>query len=97
MHGPPSARHRDIKLCFVSQAERPNRRAGNDLVDSLRLAGMTGDSHCLVEMQSGPISNNLAFIENDLAPSHADCGPELVIRNFCPRCLTFFVNRIRSP
>jgi len=43
------------------------------------LAGMTGDSYSLVEMQSGPSANNLAFIEYDLALIDADHGPELVI------------------
>jgi hypothetical protein len=62
VHRPPRARHRDIKLCLVRLAERPNRHAGNDLVDSLRLAGVTGDSYSLVEMQSGPIADNLALI-----------------------------------
>src|SRR3984893_10035371 len=63
MHGPPRARHRDIKLCLVRLAERPNRHAGNDLVDSLGLAGVTGDSYSLIEMKTGTIADNLAFIE----------------------------------
>src|SRR6202048_1224551 len=91
MHGPPRARHRDVKLCLVRLAERPNRHAGNDLVYSLRLAGVTGDSYSLVQMQSGPIANNLAFIEYNLAIINADHGPELAIEKLCPRPLTFFV------
>jgi hypothetical protein len=79
MHGPPRTRHCDIKLCLVRLAERPNRHAGNDLVNSLCLAGVTGDSYSLVKMQRGPIANNLAFIEYDLAIINADHGPELVI------------------
>jgi hypothetical protein len=79
MHGPPRTRHRDIKLCLVRLAECPYRHAGDYLVDSLRLTGVTGDSYSLVEMQSGPIANNLAFIEYDLAIINADHGPELVI------------------
>jgi hypothetical protein len=47
-----------------------------DLVDSLRL---TGDSYSLVEMQTRPIANNLAFIEYDLARINVYHGPELVI------------------
>ena len=90
MHGPPRARHRDIKLCLVRLAERPNRHAGNDLVDSLRLAGVTGDSYSLVEMQSGPIANNLAFIEYDLAIINADDSPELVIEEPLPAVFDVF-------
>ena len=91
MHSPPRARHRDIKLCLVRLAERPNRHAGNDLVDSLGLAGVTGDSYSLIEMQSGTSANNLTFIEYDLAIINADHGPELAIEKLCPRPLTFFV------
>jgi hypothetical protein len=69
IHGPPRARHRDIKLCLVRLAERPNRHAGDDLVDSLRLAGVTGDGDSLINMQSGAVANNLAFIEYDLPSS----------------------------
>jgi hypothetical protein len=53
--------------------------AGNDLVDRLRLAGVTGHSYSLVEMQSGPSANNLAFIEYGLAIINTDHGSELVI------------------
>jgi hypothetical protein len=70
-------------LCFVRLAERPNRHADNDLVDGLGLAGMTGYSYSLVEMQSGP-GNNLAFIEYDLASINADHGPKLVIEELAP-------------
>src|ERR1700761_6346972 len=84
MHSPPRARHRDIKLCLVRLAERPNRHAGNDLVDSLRLAGVTGDSYSLVQMQSAPIANKLAFIEYDLAIINADDGPQLVVQELLP-------------
>jgi len=66
-------------LCLVRLAECPNRHANNHLVDSLRLAGVAGDSYSLVEMQSGAIANDLAFIEYDLAIINADHGPELVI------------------
>src|SRR6202012_120100 len=84
MHSPPRTRHRDIKLCLVRLAERPNRHAGNDLIDSLRLAGMPGDSYSLVQMQSGPSANNLAFIEYDLAIINADHGSDLVIEELLP-------------
>jgi hypothetical protein len=33
--------------------------------DSLGLAGVTGDSYPLVEMQSGAVANNLSFVEDD--------------------------------
>src|ERR1700746_1649052 len=72
MHGPPRARHRNIKLCLV------------------RLAGVTGDSYSLVEMQSGAIANNLAFIEYDLAIINADHGPELVIKKLLPAVFDVF-------
>jgi hypothetical protein len=75
----------------------PPVTAGNDLVDGFGLAGVAGDSYSLVEMQSGPSANNLAFIEYDLALINSDPVRISLLRNFCPRCLTFFVNRIRSP
>src|SRR5271165_5112185 len=90
MHGPPRARHRDVELCLVRLAERPNRHADNDLVDSLGLAGVTGDSYSLVEMQSGPIASNLASIEYDLAFINADHGPELVIEKLLPAVFDVF-------
>jgi hypothetical protein len=64
--------------------------AGNDLVDSLRLAGVTGHSYSLVDMQSGPSANNLAFIEYDLAIINADHGPELVIEELLPAVFDVF-------
>ena len=82
-------------MCFVRLAKRPNRHADNDLVDSLGLAGVTGDSYSLVEMQSGPIANNLAFIEYDLAIINADHGPELVIEELLS--VTFDVFRESDP
>src|ERR1700675_3086661 len=90
MHGPPRARHRNIKLCLVRLAERPNRHTGNDLVDGFGLAGVTGDSYSLVEMQSGPNANDLAFIEYDLAFINADHGPELVIEELLPAVFDVF-------
>jgi hypothetical protein len=61
-------------LCFIRLAERANRHAGNDLVDSLRLAGVTGDSYSLVDMQRDPVANNPAFIEYDPAVLDVDHG-----------------------
>jgi hypothetical protein len=75
MHSQPRTRHRDIKLCLVRLAERPNRHAGNNLVDSLRLAGVTDDSNSLVDMKGGAVANNLTFVEYDLAFINADNGP----------------------
>jgi hypothetical protein len=49
------------------------------LVDGLRLAGVTGDSYSLVDMQRDPVANNLAFIEYDLAVLDVDHGSELVV------------------
>jgi hypothetical protein len=86
----PRTRHRDIKLCLVRLAERPNGHAGNNLVDSLRLAGVTGHRYSLVEMQSGPSANNLAFIECDLAIINADRGPELVVEELLPAVFDVF-------
>jgi hypothetical protein len=60
------------------------------LVDSLRLAGVTGDSYSLVEMQSGASANNLAFIEYDLALIDADHGPELVTEELVPAVFEVF-------
>jgi hypothetical protein len=40
---------------------------------------MTGDSYSLVDMQSDAISNNLAFVEYDLAIVNPDDGPQLVV------------------
>ena len=77
-------------MCFVRLAERTNWHVDDDLVDSLRVAGVNGDSYSLVEMQSGPISNNLAFIEYDLAIINADHGPELVIEEFLPAVFDVF-------
>src|SRR5260370_23016100 len=90
MHRETSARHRDVKLCFVRLAERPNRHADNDLVDSLGLAGVTGYSNSLIEMKTGVVANNLAFIEYDLAIINADHGPELVIEELLPAVFDVF-------
>ena len=95
MHGPPRARHRDIKLRLVRLAERPNRHADNDLVDGLRLAGVTGDSYSLIEMQSGAVENNLALVEYDLALINVDHGSELVVEKLVSA--TFDVFRESDP
>jgi hypothetical protein len=60
------------------------------LVDSLRLAGVTGDSYSLVEMQSGSIANNVAFIEYDLAITNAGDGPKLVNEELLPAVFDVF-------
>jgi hypothetical protein len=56
----------------------------------LRLAGVTGDSYSLVEMQGGPSANNLAFIEYDLVSINADHGPDLVIEELLPAVFDVF-------
>jgi hypothetical protein len=87
MHGPPHARHRDIKLCLVRLAERPNRHAGNDLVDSLRLAGMTGDGYSLVEMKSDAM-RIVSPLPNKILPSSMSITVRRsLLRNLCPRPL----------
>jgi hypothetical protein len=91
------ARYRNVKLCFVRLAERPNRHADNDPVDSLGLAGVTRDSYSLVEMKTAAVASNLAFVEYDLASSMLTTIRSSLLRNLCPRCSTFLVNRIRSP
>ena len=83
----PRPRHRDVKLCFVRLAERPNPYADNDLVDSL---GLAGDSYCQIEMEGGAVSNNLALVEYDLAIINGDHGPELVIEELVPAVFDVF-------
>ena len=90
VHRPTSPRHRDVKLCLVRLAERPNRDADNDLVDSLRLAGVTGDSYSLVDMQSGAVANDLAFVEYDFGLINAHHGPQLVVRESLPAVFDVF-------
>src|SRR5690349_20597374 len=90
MNGPPSTRHRDIKLCLVRLAECPYRHAGNDLVHSLRLAGVTGDSYSLIEMKSGATANNLSLVEYNLALVDADDGPQLVVEELMPAVFDVF-------
>jgi hypothetical protein len=51
---------------------------------------VTSYSYSLVEMQSGPIANNLAFIDDDLALINADHGPELVIEELLPAVFDVF-------
>jgi hypothetical protein len=65
------------------------------LVDSFRLAGVTGDSYSLVEMQGGPSANYLAFVEYDPVIINADHGPELVIEELLP--VVFDVFRESDP
>ena len=77
-------------MCLVRLVERPYRHAGNDLVDSLGLAGVTGDSNSLVDMQSGAVANNLAFVEYDLALINADHGPQLVVQELLPAVFDVF-------
>src|SRR5262249_43402782 len=57
-----------------------NRHADNDLVDSLSLARVASDSYSLVDMQSGAVSNNLAFVEYDFGLINASYGSKLVVQ-----------------
>jgi hypothetical protein len=77
-------------LCFVRLAKRANRHADNDLVDSLGLAGVTGDGYSLVDMQSGAVANDLAFVQYDLALINADYGPQLVVEELLPSVFDVF-------
>jgi hypothetical protein len=54
--------------CFslVRPAKSANRHADKDLVYTLGLAGVNGDSYSLVEMKSGAIANDHALVEYDL-------------------------------
>ena len=49
-------------MCFVRLAKRLNRHADDNLIDSLGLACVTGNSYSLVDMQSDAIANNLALV-----------------------------------
>ncbi len=66
------------------------RHADNDLVDSLGLAGVTGNNYSLVEMKSGAIANNLALNEYDVALVNADHGPQLVVEELVPAVFGVF-------
>src|SRR5215469_10427998 len=90
VHRPTSARHRDIKLCFIGLAKRPDWHADNDLVDSLGLACMTCNSYSLVQMQSGTVANNLAFVEYDPALINTDHGPKFVVQEVLPAMFDVF-------
>jgi hypothetical protein len=47
-------------------------------------------AYSLVEMESGPIANNLAFIEYDLVIANVDHGPELGIEELLPTVFNVF-------
>jgi hypothetical protein len=97
MHGPPRAGHRDINCASFAWLNARSGTLTMTWFDSLGLAGVTGDSHSLIEMKTGAVANNLAFIEYDLAIINADHGPELVIDELLPVVFDIFVNRIQSP
>jgi hypothetical protein len=90
VHRGPCARHRDVKLCFVHLAECPNWHADNDLVDCLCLARVTGHSYSLVDMQSGAVANDFAFVEYDFGLINAHHGPQLVVRESLPAVFDVF-------
>ena len=97
MHRGTSARHRNVKLCFVRLTKRPNRHADNDLIDGLGLACVTGDNYSLVDMQRGAVANDLAFVECDLALINADNGPQLVVEELLPAVFEILREPTRSP
>jgi hypothetical protein len=68
-------------------ARSRSSHACNDLIDSLRLAGGTGDSNSLVEVQSGPSANNFALSNMILLSSMLTTVPELVIEELLPPVL----------
>jgi len=51
---------------------------------------MTGDTYSLVDMQSGAIANDLAFVEYNLAIVNADHGPQLVVEELLPAVFDVF-------
>jgi Transposase IS66 family len=59
-------------------------------LDKLIPPDFSGTILSLVEMQIGPIANNLAFIEYDLAIINADHGPELVVEELLPAVFDVF-------
>jgi hypothetical protein len=71
-------------------AKRPNRHADNDLVDSLGLAHVTGDSYFLMDMNSGAVANNLAFVEYDLALTDSDRCPQIIVEELLPAVFDVF-------
>ena len=77
-------------MCLVGLAKRPNRHADNDLVDSLGLAGVTGDSYSLIEMKTGAVANNLALVEYNFALINADHGPQLIVEELVPAVFDIF-------
>jgi hypothetical protein len=79
-----------LGLRLVRLAKRTNRHADNGLVDSLGLAGVTGYSYSLVDMQSDAVANKLAFIESDCAVINADHSPELVVEELLPAVFDVF-------
>jgi hypothetical protein len=83
-------------LTFVCLAKRPNRHADYDLVDSLGLAGVTGDSYSLIDMQGGAIANNLARVEYDLALINADYSPQFVVEELKESKIALWRNEGRA-
>jgi hypothetical protein len=69
---------------------RTGTLTNNDLVDILRLARVTGDSNSLVDMQSGAVANDLAFVEYDLSLVNADHSPQLVVQGLLPAVFNVF-------
>jgi hypothetical protein len=51
---------------------------------------VTGDNYSLIEMKTGAVANNLAFIDYDLTLVNADDGPELVVEEFVPSVFDVF-------
>jgi hypothetical protein len=51
---------------------------------------VTGDSDSLVDMQSGAVANDLAFVKYDLALINANHGPQLVVEDVLPALFDVF-------
>jgi hypothetical protein len=86
-------RARDIETYNCAWFARLNARTGTLTMTwstGLTLARMTGDSYSLVDMQSGAVANNLAFVEYDLALINADHGPKLVVQELLPAMFDVF-------
>jgi hypothetical protein len=81
---------------FGAQSRRMRLAMGKRWATSKRCAKRrspgpnSGSGDSLIDMQSGAVANNLAFIEYDFDFVDADHGPELVIEELLPAVFNFF-------